>query len=69
MELGVRSEELGVRSGDTSPEGESRRETYYIMKNSWGTGNAYRGYILVSEQYVRMKTIAVYLPSIVVYGV
>lgn len=29
------------------------------MKNSWGTDNAYRGFMLVSEDYVRMKTIAV----------
>lgn len=38
---------------------------YYVMKNSWGTNNAYRGYMVVSERYVRMKTIAVYVPSII----
>lgn len=36
---------------------------YFVMKNSWGTGNPYGGLMYVSEQYVRMKTIAVYLPK------
>lgn len=35
---------------------------YYVMKNSWGTNNAYRGYMVVSERYVRMKTVAIYVP-------
>ncbi len=34
---------------------------YYKMKNSWGTHNRYGGYIYVSENYVRQKTIAVFL--------
>jgi len=34
---------------------------YYIMKNSWGTGNPYGGLIYVSEPYVRLKTIAIFL--------
>lgn len=30
---------------------------YYIVKNSWGTeNNPYKGYIYVSESYVRLKT-------------
>lgn len=34
---------------------------YYIMKNSWGTDNPYGGLIYVSANYVRMKTIAVWI--------
>ena len=32
---------------------------YFIAKNSWGTGNPYGGMMYLSEDYVRMKTIAV----------
>lgn len=35
---------------------------YFIMKNSWGTANPYGGLMYVSADYVRMKTVAVYLP-------
>ena len=32
--------------------------TYYLVKNSWGTGNhIYKGYHYVSESYMRAKTI------------
>ncbi len=34
---------------------------YYIMKNSWGTGNPYKGYQYVSNSYFRMKTVAIML--------
>ena len=34
---------------------------FFIMKNSWGTANPFGGLMYVSEDYVRMKTIAVYL--------
>jgi bleomycin hydrolase len=30
---------------------------FYYVKNSWGTGNPYNGYLFVSEQYVRFKTL------------
>lgn len=40
--------------------GEGRR--YFIMKNSWGTKNPYGGLMYMSEDYLRMKTIAVYIP-------
>ena len=33
---------------------------YYIMKNSWGTANPYGGLMYISENYVRMKTIALF---------
>lgn len=32
---------------------------YYIIKNSWGTGNPYNGYLHMSEAFVRMKTVAI----------
>lgn len=38
-------------------------EAYFIMKNSWGTDNPYGGLMYVSADYVRMKTVAVYLPA------
>lgn len=31
---------------------------YYIVKNSWGTKNDYKGYIYVSKNYVKYKTTA-----------
>ena len=32
---------------------------YYYVKNSWGTGNPYDGYLYVSEAYFRLKTISI----------
>lgn len=32
---------------------------YYIAKNSWGTDNPYGGYMYLSEDYVRLKTICI----------
>ena len=32
---------------------------YFIMKNSWGKDNPYRGLMYMSEDYFMMKTIAV----------
>lgn len=32
---------------------------YYIMKNSWGEGNLYKGYQYVSRNYFRMKTVSI----------
>ena len=34
----------------------------FIMKNSWGTGNAYGGLLYMSFDYFRAKTLAVVLP-------
>jgi bleomycin hydrolase len=31
---------------------------YYLVKNSWGTGNDYKGYIYVTKAYVKYKTTA-----------
>jgi len=36
---------------------------YFICKNSWGTSNPYGGFMYLSENYVRLKTIAVIMPS------
>ena len=32
---------------------------FFLCKNSWGTGNRYRGFMFLSEPYVQMKTVAV----------
>jgi aminopeptidase C len=34
---------------------------YFIAKNSWGTANPFGGMMYLSENYVRLKTIAVYM--------
>ena len=38
-----------------------RGKKYYIAKNSWGKDNAYGGFMYLSSDYVRMKTIAVWM--------
>ena len=38
---------------------------YYIAKNSWGKANPYGGLMYLSEDYVRLKTIMIVLPSAV----
>lgn len=32
---------------------------FFLCKNSWGTGNRYRGFMFLSEPYVQMETVAV----------
>jgi len=34
---------------------------YFLVKNSWGTGNFPEGYLYVSESYFKLKTINVYI--------
>jgi bleomycin hydrolase len=34
---------------------------YFLVKNSWGTSNYPKGYLYVSEQYFKLKTINIYL--------
>lgn len=34
---------------------------YFKAKNSWGVSNVYGGYVYLSEQYVRMNTVAIML--------
>lgn len=36
-------------------------QKYYICKNSWGKENAYKGFMYMSENYLRAKTIAVWI--------
>jgi bleomycin hydrolase len=40
---------------------EKNGTTYFLVKNSWGTGNALGGYFYVSEAYFKFKTISVML--------
>lgn len=42
---------------------DSDGQRYFIMKNSWGTANPYHGYMFVSLDYFRLKTIAVVMKS------
>lgn len=42
---------------------DSSGRRYYIAKNSWGTGNPFGGLMYLSEDYLRMKTIAVVIRS------
>ena len=37
-------------------------EKYYIMKNSWGRNNPYGGLMFMSEDYMKLKTVAVFIP-------
>lgn len=37
---------------------------FYIAKNSWGTDNPYGGLMYLSENYVRLKTIAIVVKNI-----
>ena len=39
-------------------------QRFFLCKNSWGTANRYGGFMFLSENYVRMKTIAVVLRAI-----
>lgn len=36
-------------------------EKYFLVKNSWGTGNYPKGYLYVSEHYFRYKTMNIYI--------
>ena len=47
--------------GDTSEEGFSfeKGRKFFICKNSWGTANPYGGFMYVSADYIRLKTIAI----------
>ncbi len=38
---------------------DKNNKKYYIIKNSWGEVGPYRGYIYMSEAYVRLKTVAI----------
>ncbi len=34
-------------------------KTYYIAKNSWGTNNPYHGFMYLSADYIKLRTIAI----------
>lgn len=38
-----------------------RGRTYFVFKNSWGKNYGNEGFVYLSENYVRMKTIAVFM--------
>ena len=40
---------------------------FFICKNSWGTMNPYGGLMYLSENYIRLKTIAVFIPKTAIY--
>lgn len=43
---------------------DSNNALYFLAKNSWGTGNPYGGFMYLSYNYVRLKTIAFYMSKI-----
>lgn len=43
---------------------DKKGKRYYIAKNSWGTDNPYGGLMYLSENYVRLKTIAIVVKNI-----
>ncbi len=43
---------------------DARGNLYFIAKNSWGTANPYGGMMYLSENYVRLKTIAVVMKNL-----
>lgn len=34
-------------------------ETYYIAKNSWGTNNPFKGFVYMSKNFVKLRTMAI----------
>ena len=40
---------------------DQNKTKYYYVKNSWGTGNPYLGYIYISEAYLKYKSMSVML--------
>jgi len=40
---------------------DQKGKEYYIVKNSWGSTNDYKGYMYVTKEYVKFKTISILL--------
>lgn len=40
---------------------DSHRRLFFTMKNSWGTNNIYNGLMYMSAEYLRDKTVAIYM--------
>jgi len=38
---------------------EDSGKKYFLVKNSWGTGNKYKGYLYMSESYFMLKTVSI----------
>ena len=45
----------------TEREHDKKGSLYFICKNSWGTDNPYGGFMYMSENYLRMYTLAVWM--------
>ena len=37
----------------------TKGEKFYYVKNSWGTNNKYKGYLFMSEEYFKLKTVSI----------
>jgi bleomycin hydrolase len=40
---------------------DQKGNTYYITKNSWGDKSGINGYVYLSENYIKMKTVSIYI--------
>ncbi|MCF3108029.1 aminopeptidase [Niabella sp. CC-SYL272] len=67
-EITAELRQLGIENGQTSDDhgmhivGLSKDQNgkeYYIVKNSWGTSNDYKGYLHVTKAYVQFKTTSI----------
>lgn len=40
---------------------DQNNKEYYIVKNSWGTGNDHQGYLYVTKNHILLKTNSLFL--------
>jgi bleomycin hydrolase len=40
---------------------DQKGNTYYITKNSWGDKSGINGYVYLSENYIKLKTVSIYI--------
>ncbi|SDD63439.1 C1 family peptidase [Niabella drilacis] len=57
IENGQTSDDHGMHIVGLSKDQDGKE--YYIVKNSWGTGNEYKGYLHVTKAYVQFKTTSI----------